>query len=267
MSRLTMPRFAANLSLLFTEWPFIARFEAAAAAGFRGVECQFPYEVPAADIATRLAAAGLELVLFNAPPGDFAGGERGIAALPGREREFMAGLHRALAYATTLACPRVHVMSGLRHHGADRAVLVRNLRAAAPLAASAGVTLLVEPINPRDLPGYLLNRTEDALDIVDEVGAGNVALQFDLYHRQVVQGDLIHAVRRWGARAAHVQIAQPPDRGEPDRGEIRYEEVLAALRDTGYSGWVGCEYRPRQGTLAGLTWLKAFTAPDDMESR
>lgn len=250
-----MRGYAANLSLMFTELPFPARFAAAAAAGFDAVECQFPYDWPAEDLAATLQATGLRQVLINAPAGNFAAGERGLAALPGREAEFMAGLSNALHYARVLDCPCVHVMSGLVSQGAGRATLLANLRAAAPLAAAAGVELLLEPINTRDIPGYLLTHTREVVDILEAVGAPNVRLQFDLYHRQVMEGDLSRAIREFAPRAAHVQIAQVPDRGEPGHGEIDFGHVLATLADSGYSGWVGCEYRPRNATVAGLDWL------------
>lgn len=250
-----MQGYAANLSLMFTELPFPARIAAAAAAGFEAVECQFPYDWPAADLARDLRAGGVRLVLINAPPGDLAAGERGLAALPGREAAFMTGLSTALAYARTLDCPRVHVMSGLTTQGAARATLIANLRVAAPLAADAGVELLLEPINTRDMPGYLLSRTAEVMDVIAAVGAPNVRLQFDLYHRQIMEGDLSRAIREFAPGAAHVQIAQVPDRGEPEQGEVDFRHVLATLADSGYAGWVGCEYRPRGSTLAGLGWL------------
>ncbi|MBM4228910.1 MAG: hydroxypyruvate isomerase family protein [Gammaproteobacteria bacterium] len=259
-----MPRFAANLSMLFTELPLLARFEAAARTGFTGVEMMFPYEAPARELAAALTANRLEMVLFNAPPGDFAAGERGIAGLPGWEAEFEKSLLHALAYAAELDCPRIHVMAGLTHQGARRRTFVENLRRAGHLAAAAGVTLLVEPINQRDMPGYLVSRTEEALALIALVDAPNLRLQLDLYHRQIMEGDLIAAIREYAEFIAHVQIAQPPDRGEPDRGEIAFEEVLAALDDTGYQGCVGCEYRPRAGTLEGLGWLKSWWPSSDI---
>lgn len=256
-----MPRFAANLSTLFTELPLAARFEAAAAAGFKAVEIQFPYALPPEDVADLLTTHGLALVLFNAPPGDFdARGERGIAALPGREDEFRASLTRALAYAAATNCPRLHVMSGLVHQGAQRATLVENLRWAAPIAAAAGVHLLLEPINGRDMPGYLLQRTVDAAAIIGLVGSDTVRLLFDVYHRQIMEGDLLAALREYLPLIAHVQIAQPPDRGEPDRGEIFFPTFFETLDQLAYAGWVGCEYRPRGNTKEGLGWLTTATA-------
>jgi 2-dehydrotetronate isomerase len=250
-----LPRFAANVSLMFTEVAFLDRFAAAASVGFRAVECQFPYDYSAAEIAVQLNAHDLQQILINAPPGDFAQGERGIAGLPGREAEFDASMVQALAYAKALACPRVHVMAGLVQHGANHATLVKNFQRAAPLAAEHGVSLLIEPINTRDISGYLVNRTEDALALIDEIAAPNVQLQLDLYHRQIMQGDLATALERYLPLAAHVQIAQPPDRGEPDDGEINYRYVFDHIDRLGYAGWVGCEYRPRAGTLAGLAWF------------
>ncbi len=261
-----MPRFAANLSMLFTELPLLARFEAAARAGFAGVEMMFPYEASAQTLAAALTANRLDMVLFNAPPGDFAAGERGIAGIPGREAEFEQGLLQALEYAGHLDCPRIHVMAGLTHQGARRRTWVENLRRGAHVAAAAGVTLLVEPINQRDMPGYLVSHTREALALIALVDAPNVRLQLDLYHRQIMEGDLIAAIREYVEFIAHVQIAQPPDRGEPDRGEIAYPEVLAALDDAGYQGWVGCEYRPRTSTLEGLGWLKSWWPSSDIKN-
>ena len=254
-----MPRFAANLSLLFGELPLEARFAAAAAAGFKAVELQFPYALTAHALAASLVASELSLVLFNAPAGDFdARGERGLAALPGREKDFRDSLLRALDYAAASGCPRVHVLSGLVQQGASRTTLVENLRWACPIAAAAGVTLLLEPINGRDFPGYLLQRTVEATAVIGQVGSDNLRLQFDIYHRQIMEGDLLAALREYLPLIAHVQIAQPPDRGEPDAGEIHYPTVLDALDQMGYDGWVGCEYRPRGSTLSGLGWMQAF---------
>lgn len=249
-----MLRFAANLSLMFTEVPFLARFERAARAGFRAVEFQFPYEHALADLVACQRDTGLECVLFNAPPGDPAYSERGIAALPGREREFDHGITRALEYATALNCPRLHVMAGLTSQGASHAVYVQNLRRAAARAATSGVTLLVEPINQSDIPGYLINRTADALAVIEEAAASNVRLQFDLYHRQRVEGDLAHAIQRYVPLAGHLQIAQAPDRGEPDVGEINYRYLFDCIEAAGYDGWIGCEYKPRGDTEEGLRW-------------
>lgn len=253
-----MPRFAANVSLMFTELPFLDRFAAAGATGFRGVECMFPYEAPAADIAARLHAGGLEQVLFNLPPGDWAKGERGLTALAGREAEFAAGLDTALDYARALGCTRLHAMAGLTAHGAVEAVFVANLRHAARRAAPHGVTILIEPINTFDMPGYFLTRTEDAARIIAMVAEPNVGLQLDLYHRHRMQGDAAGAIRDYAPIARHYQIAGPPDRGEPDRGDLDFRPLLAAIDATGYAGWIGCEYRPRGDTVAGLAWVDAL---------
>lgn len=249
-----MPRFAANVSMMFTELPFIERFGAAAANGFAGVECMFPYEAPAADILERLDAHDLEQVLFNLPPGDWAAGERGLTALAGREAEFAAGLDTALAYARALGCKQLHAMAGLIAHGADEAVFVANLKRAARAAAPSGITILVEPINTYDMPGYFLTRTEDAARIITATAEPNVGLQLDLYHRHRMQGDGLGAIRQYAGITRHYQIAGPPDRGEPDQGEVDFRPLLAAIDETGFDGWVGCEYRPRAGTTAGLGW-------------
>jgi hydroxypyruvate isomerase len=251
-----MVRLAANLSFLFTEAAFLDRFEAAAKAGFKGVEYLFPYEWPAKEIADRLRANGLTQALFNAPGGDFAKGERGIAALPGREAEFEASIATALRYAAALGCPRVHVMPGLRQHGAARATYVANLRKAARMAAAEGVEILIEPINQRDIPGFFLRTTDQARGVIHEVGAQNLGLQFDLYHRQVEEGDTATAIREFSSLARHYQIASPPDRGEPDDGEMNYAFLLREIDASGFAGWVGCEYKPRRGTVEGLAWAE-----------
>ena len=251
-----MPRFAANLSFLFTEVAFLDRFEAAARAGFKAVEFLFPYAYDPAEIRARLDATGLELALFNLPPGHWDKGERGYAAISGREDEFAHSVHVALQYAETLACRRLHVMSGLRQHGARFDTLVPNLRLAADWAAEDGVNLLVEPINTRDMPGYLLNVTDDARWLIGEVGRPNVRLQLDLYHRQMEEGGVADAIAEFAPLVGHYQIASPPDRGEPDAGEIDYAAAFRQIDATGYDGFVGCEYRPRAGTLAGLGWAE-----------
>jgi hydroxypyruvate isomerase len=259
-----MPRLAANLSMMFTEHPFEARFEAAARAGFRAVEFLFPYDWPSTQVAQWLAGAGVENVLFNLPPGDWASGERGLAALPGREIEFRAALRKALDYAQVLGTPRLHVMAGLIPAGADAGLRARmretyldNLRWAAQEALQAERTLLIEPINPRDIPGYWLNHQQEALDVIAEVGAPNLRLQFDLYHAQIVDGDLTRRIERQVGLTGHVQIAGVPDRHEPDAGELAITHLLATLDREGYAGWVGCEYRPRGQTEAGLGWIAA----------
>lgn len=270
-----MPRFAANLSLLYTERSFLDRFAAAAADGFAGVECQFPYEWPAAEIALRLRECGLQQVLINAPAGDWAAGERGIACLPGREAEFRAGFARALDYAQALDCPRIHVLAGLAPADLDpsrlQAIYEANLAWAAGQAAPAGCQVLIEPINPRDFPGYFLTRQAQAHGIVEALRLANLKVQMDLYHCQIVEGDLAMRLRQWlpGGNVAHLQIAGVPERHEPDLGEVHYPYLFALIdalsQAHGWSGWVGCEYRPRRGavpggTREGLGWLRALAA-------
>jgi 2-dehydrotetronate isomerase len=260
-----MPRFAANLSMMYVEHAFLDRFAAAAADGFDAVEFLFPYEHEPAAIASRLVDNGLQQVLFNAPPGDFAGGERGITCLAERRDEFRRGiLEQALPYALALRCPRLHVMAGLMPAGMARAALrevyLENLAWAAREAAAAGVELLIEPINTRDIPAYLLNRQGEAHQIVEQIGAPNLKVQMDLYHCQVVEGDVAMKLRQYlpTGRVGHLQIAGVPDRHEPDQGELNYPYLFEQLDLLGWQGHIGCEYRPRAGTSAGLGWLKAW---------
>ncbi len=250
-------RFAANLNFLFTELPLLERFEAAAAAGFKAVEIINPYEVPARDIAARLQAAGLTLALVNIAPGNPAAGERGLTALAGRERDFEEALRNALHYADVTGCRQIHLLAGLVHQGAGRATFVANLRKAARLAAPSGVTVLIEPINRRDIPGYFLNKTHEARAVIHEVGEPNLGLQLDLYHRQVEEGDIAMAIREFGPLARHYQVASPPDRGEPGEGELNYRTLFRLIDESGFAGFVGCEYRPRHGTVEGLKWAAA----------
>lgn len=255
-----MPKFAANLSFLFAEQPFPERFGRAAAAGFAGVEYLFPYAWPAAEIAGWLRDAGLQQVLFNLPPGDWAAGERGIACLPGREKEFAAGVEQALAYAEALGCRRVHCMAGLRPAGVDEARLtatyVANLRHAADRFAALGASVLIEPINSRiDMPGYWLDDVGRAFSLCAAVDRDNVRVQLDLYHAQIIQGDLARTIEANLERIGHIQIADNPGRHEPGSGEINYPFLFALLDRLGYAGWVGCEYQPMTTTEAGLAWL------------
>ena len=244
---------------MFNEVPFIARFEAAAKAGFKAVEFLFPYEHAAGEIAAALKANDLQNVLFNLPPGDWAAGERGLAALSGREAEFRAGVAKALAYAKVLGTPRLHAMAGVLAVGAARAAYratyVENLRYAANELAAHDITLLIEPINTRDIPGYYLNTQADAHAIRQETGAANLKVQMDLYHVQIVEGDIATRLRQYLPHIGHIQIAGVPDRHEPDSGEVNYTYLLRLLDELGYTGWVGCEYRPLNGTLAGLRWM------------
>ncbi|MEK0100396.1 2-oxo-tetronate isomerase, partial [Streptomyces sp. A475] len=259
-----MPRFAANLSTLYPEHDFLDRFAAAAADGFEAVEYLFPYAYEATELRRRLDAHGLRQVLFNAPPGDWDAGERGIAALPGREAEVREGVDRALEYAAALDCPRVHMMAGLVPQNADpapyRATYLSNLAHAAERAATAGVDILIEPINGRDMPGYFLNRQADAHTIVKEVGTPNLKVQLDLYHCQIVEGDLTATLRRDlpTGRVAHLQIAGVPDRHEPDAGELNLRHLMSVVDELGFDGWIGCEYFPKAGTSEGLGWRHTF---------
>ena len=260
-----MLRFAANLSTMYGEYPFPDRFAAAANDGFTAVEYLFPYDYPAQQLAAWLQAHRLVQVLLNAPPGNWTAGDRGLACLPGREAEFRAGVHTALEYAQTLDCPRVHVMAGVQPNGVERVDLRRtfmaNLAWAAELAAPAGTELLIEPINPRDMPGYFLNRQDEAHAIVAEIGSPMLKLQMDLYHCQIVEGDVTVKLRKYlsGQKSVgHIQIASVPERNEPDRGELNYEYVLELIDELDFDGWIGCEYRPRAGTSEGLTWLRKW---------
>jgi len=278
-----MPKFAANLSMMYTELPFLDRFEAAVQDGFKAVEYLFPYAYPALEIAARLKANDLQQVLFNAPPGgtDSASiakawdvdGSKGTACIPGREAEFKAGVALALTYADALDCPRIHVMAGLLPDGlstdAAQATYISNLHWAAGEAARAGLDVLIEPINTRDIPRFFLNRQDHAHDVIGLVGAANLKVQMDLYHCQIVEGDVAMKIRKYlpTGNVGHFQIAGVPERHEPDIGELNYaylfsviDEVGATLPNGGWQGWVGCEYRPKKGgqlggTSAGLGWL------------
>lgn len=257
-----MPRFAANLTMLFTELPFLERFAAAADAGFEAVEFQFPYAFGRRQLGERLRRAGLEQVLFNLPPGDWEAGERGLAALSGREAEFRESVERALPYALELSCPTVHVMAGIVAEGMRNArvvdTYVTNLRYAAERFAEHGITVVVEPLNARDVPGYLLSRQGDARAVIERVGRDNVGLQLDLYHCQIMEGDLATHVREFADITHHMQIAGVPGRHEPDVGEINYEFLFRLIDDLGYRGWIGCEYVPAGGTHEGLGWMRPY---------
>ena len=254
-----MPRFCANLSLLFTEHPFAERWDAAARAGFRGVECHLPYAEPAEVLADALHRNAQEQVLFNLPAGDWAAGERGIGCLPDRIDEFEHGVGTAIRYAKALDCRRINCLAGLAPADADRSellsVMERNLRFAARALAKEGITLLVEPINPRDMPGFLLNRSAETLALIERVGEPNVKLQYDVYHMQITEGDLARTLERERARIGHVQIADNPGRHEPGSGEINFPFLFDWLDRIGYDGWVSAEYLPAGDTVAGLGWL------------
>ena len=259
-----MPRFAANLSMMFGEIPFLDRFAAARQAGFEAVEFLFPYEHPAAEIATRLKDNGLAQVLFNAPPGDWTQGERGMAALPGRQGEFRDAIRIALDYAAALECPRLHVMAGLAPAGVARDTLTAtygaNLAWAADECAKIGVKPVIEPINHRDIPGFFLNTTDQAAAIIAAVGPERLGMQFDLYHCQITEGDIVKRVEKHLPLIAHMQVADNPGRNEPGTGEVNWPFVFDAIDGLGFRGWIGCEYRPRGETLAGLGWFAPYRA-------
>ena len=268
-----MPRFAANLSLMYTELPFVERFAAAAKDGFRAVEYLFPYAHPAQELAQLLQQHGLEQVLFNAPPGGeqlaemqtaWERGQRGTLCIPGQETAFRKGVELALQYAQALHCPRVHVMAGFAPQGVSAQVLeqtaLANLRWAVQAAADSGVTLMLEPINHRDMPGYYLHSQAQAHALVEAVGTTNVQVQMDLYHCQISEGDVATKLRQYlpTGRVGHIQIAGVPERHEPNVGELNYPYLFSVLDALDYDGWVGCEYRPQNGTSAGLAWMKAY---------
>jgi 2-dehydrotetronate isomerase len=257
-----MPRFAANLTMMYQEHAFLDRFQAAARDGFSAVEFLFPYEFDANEIAARLRDNGLKQALFNAPPGEFSRGDRGIASIPGREDEFKQSVALALRYADALGCPIIHAMAGLVIGGEDRAAYystyLKNLAYAAQQAAVHGVTVVIEPINPRDMPGYFISRQEEAHQICREIGATNLKVLMDLYHCQIVEGDLAMRLRETISGIGHIQIAGVPGRHEPDDGELNYPYLFELIDSLGYVGWIGCEYRPKAGTSEGLGWLRRW---------
>ncbi|MDH3668572.1 MAG: hydroxypyruvate isomerase family protein [Paracoccaceae bacterium] len=251
-----MLRFAANLSMMFTEYPFLERFDRAAAAGFGAVEFLFPYDFEADEIRAALDRNGLAMALYNTYPGDWERGERGLAALPGRGEEFRDAVKRALDYAAVLKPSRIHIMAGIAGGPEVRRSYIENLAWAAE--AGEGQTLCIEPINSRDMPGYHLATSADAIGVLDAVGAGNLGLQFDLYHAQIMEGDLTRRMERLMPRIVHMQIAGVPDRHEPDTGEVNFVPLFAAMDQLGYDGFVGCEYRPKGRTEDGLGWMRTL---------
>ena len=257
-----MPRLAANLSMMFNEVPFLDRFDAAAKAGFQAVEFLFPYEYPAAELKRRLDANGLNQVLFNMPPGDWAKGERGTAALPGRQAEFRDGVKLALDYAAALDCHLMHCMAGIppadTPFGTASALFAANVAWAGEQAAAAGARLCLEPINHRDMPGFHLNTMAQAAAVIAAIGADKVGLQFDIYHCQTTEGDITKRMELHMPIIAHMQLADVPARNEPGTGEIGWPFVFRRIDELGYQGWVGCEYRPAGDTVAGLAWRGQF---------
>ncbi len=257
-----MPRFCANLTMLYNEHAFLDRFAAAAKDGFTGVEFLFPYDFAKDELAARLKEHGLTQALHNLPAGDWAGGERGIACHPDRVEEFRAGVAKGIEYATALGCKQLNCLAGKAPAGVPDAELrrtfVENLRYAAPELAKAGIKLLAEPVNNRDIPGFYLNYSAQAISILDEVGSDNLYLQYDFYHTQIMEGDLTTTFRRLKSRIAHVQIADNPGRNEPGTGEINYPFIFGMLDAEGYEGWIGCEYKPAAATTAGLGWFAPY---------
>ncbi len=255
-----MPRFSINLSMMLQEHVFLDRFQAAADLGFKGVDIQFPYEHPADVVAARASAADVEVILINVPAGDLSSGGDGLACVPGREKEFARGLDTARAYVDALGCRRVNVLAGRLPQGCDtaraRSTLADNLRRAADLFAGDGVTVMLEPCNTRDVPRYLVSRTAEAMALLDECGRPNLALQFDFYHRQIMEGDLLDGFEKALPRIAHLQFADAPGRHEPGTGGIDFPALFAAIDASGYDGWVGAEYIPSTTTAASLGWFR-----------
>jgi hydroxypyruvate isomerase len=255
-----MPRFAANLSMMFTEVPFLDRFEAAAKAGFASVEFLFPYEHPAEEVGKRLKNNGLTQALFNLPPGDWNAGEKGFAALPERFDDLKKSLQTALPYAQATGVKRVHLMAGIANRSDNKAVeaFYKSVATAAEFFEPHGLDVVIEPINARNVPGYFLNDFTFAHDLINELKIANLKLQFDIYHFQIIHGDVTMRLRQMMPVIGHVQIASIPSRNEPDGEELNYPFLFGEMDALGYAGFVGCEYRPRAGTLAGLDWFKAY---------
>ncbi len=257
-----MPKFAANLTMLFNEVDFLERFGAAAAAGFTAVEYPFPYAYEHEALVERLQAHGLQQILHNLPAGDWGAGERGIGCHPDRVGEFQDGVGSTIEYAHALGCAQVNCLAGIAPNGVANDELqqtfVNNLRFAAGKLAEAGIMLLIEPINTRDIPGFYLRHTDQALSIIEEVGSDNLRLQYDIYHMQIMEGDLARTIEENLAVIGHIQLADNPGRHEPGTGEINYPYLLGHLDRIGYAGWVGCEYKPRTTTAQGLGWVRPY---------
>jgi hydroxypyruvate isomerase len=257
-----MPKFAANLTMLYNEHGFLDRFDAAAAAGFRGVEFLFPYAFSADEIAGRLAQHRLELVLYNLPAGNWEAGERGIACHPTRVGEFQDDVGKAIAYAKALRVPQLNCLAGIVPQGvtreAARAALIANLAFAAARLKAEGIRLLIEPINTFDIPGFFLSGTRQALDIIQETGSDNLFLQYDIYHMQRMEGELANTIKSNLARIRHLQLADNPGRNEPGTGEINYAFLFRFIDALGYDGWIGCEYKPATTTAAGMSWIAPY---------
>lgn len=257
-----MPKFAANLTMLYNELGFLERFDAAAAAGFRAVEFLFPYAFPVAEIRARLTRNNLVLVLHNLPAGNWEAGERGIACHPDRVGEFQEGVGKAIEYAKALGVPQLNCLAGIVPKGVARdaaqATFIANLAYAAGKLEAEGLRLLIEPINTYDIPGFFLSGTRQALDIIDATGAGNLFLQYDIYHMQRMEGELANTIKKNLPRIRHLQLADNPGRNEPGTGEINYAYLFRAIDALGYDGWIGCEYKPATTTAAGLSWIDTY---------
>jgi hydroxypyruvate isomerase len=257
-----MPKLAANLTMLFGEVPFLERFEAAARAGFTGVEYLFPYDYGAQDLRARLDAHGLTPVLHNLPGGNWAAGERGIACLPDRVDEFKAGVDRAIEYASALECPRVNCLAGILPPAVSQAdaleTFIRNVGYAGARLKSAGIRLLIEPINTTDIPGFFLTGTRQAAGVIEAAGSDNVFIQFDIYHMTIMQEDVAATIAQYLPRIAHMQLADVPGRHEPGTGNIDYDHLLPLIDRAGYTGWIGCEYKPKADTIGGLGWAAKY---------
>ncbi len=259
-----MPRFAANLSMLFTEVPLLERFARAARAGFTALEIQFPYDCAAEALRHALREHGLTLVLHNLPAGNWAGGERGIACHPDRVEEFRSGVDTALAYASELGCRQLNCLAGIRPENVETAqarhTLIDNLRFAATKLKAHGLKLLIEPVNTHDIPGFFLSGTRQALDLITEIGADNLFLQYDVYHMQRMEGELANTLAAHLDKIAHIQIADTPGRHEPGTGEIHFDFLFRHLDRIGYAGWIGCEYHPLTTSEASLGWLQTWNS-------
>lgn len=257
-----MAKFAANLTMLFTEVPFLERFEKAHQAGFKSVEYLFPYAYEAQVLADKMQQFGFEQALFNMPPGDWEAGERGFAAIPGREEEFKQSVETALMYAKALNCKKVHAMSGIVDSAFTReqhvATFISNIRYAADKFAEHGIDVLIEPLNTRDVPNYFIAHQYEAVELIKQVERPNVKLQLDLYHAQIMDGDLTHLIQDLAAYTGHIQIASVPDRHEPSEGELNYPHLFKVLDTSGYQGWIGCEYNPKHSTEEGLEWVTPY---------
>lgn len=257
-----MTRFAANLTMLFNDVDFLERFEKAHQAGFKAVEFLFPYAYEPKILADKLNQFGLEQVLFNMPPGDWNAGERGLAAIPGREEEFKQSVDVVLSYALALKCKKIHAMSGIINpqfsHQQHVQTFIHNIRYAADQLAQHNIELMIEPLNKRDVPNYFITHQREAVELIKQVKRTNVKLQFDLYHAQIMDGDLTMLIREVADYIGHIQIASVPERNEPVSGEVNYPYLYQVLDEVGYQGWIGCEYKPKTTTEEGLTWIKSF---------